>query len=400
MFKRLLIFVSIFGLSFIYSFSLCQFPGTSLRNFLSPQSCSATKSINFSPSEMTMKDSYVLVTGGTGFIGSFTVLDLIKSGHKVVVIDNLCNSSTESLNRIKKLANLKDDIPFFKVDLLDIEALEKIFKSFKFYAVIHFAALKAVGESVQKPLLYYENNLSGTINLLKVMKAHDVKNIVFSSSATVYRQNLEGKGLIESDPLGCVNPYGRTKLFMESIITDVADSEAGWIGVLLRYFNPTGAHPSGEMGEDPLQIPNNLMPYVSQVAVGKLEKVHVFGSDYNTIDGTGVRDYIHILDLARAHVLALDKVLDTTSSEKSSVFTYNLGTGTGYSVLQMINAMSESTGNKIPYVFDPRRKGDVDTVICDPSLAEKELGFKAKYGLKEMCDDLWKWQSSNPNGYQ
>ncbi|PVV03546.1 hypothetical protein BB560_001967 [Smittium megazygosporum] len=347
-----------------------------------------------------MKDSYVLVTGGTGFIGSFTALELLMNGYKVVVIDNLTNSSVESLNRIKKLANLKEDIPFFKVDFLDIDALENLFNSYKFYAVVHTAALKSVGESVQKPLLYYENNLCGTINLLKVMKTHNVKNIVFSSSATVYKQNLEGNRLVESDPLGCVNPYGRSKLFTENMITDVADSEPGWACVLLRYFNPTGAHPSGEMGEDPRKVPSNLVPYVSQVAVGKLEKVHVFGTDYNTTDGTGVRDYIHILDLAKAHVLALEKILVVSSSNKSSVFTYNLGTGTGYSVLQIINAMSESSGRKIPHVFDPRRKGDVDTVICNPSLAEKELGFKAKYGLKEMCDDLWKWQSCNPNGYQ
>ncbi|PVU90798.1 hypothetical protein BB561_004715 [Smittium simulii] len=340
---------------------------------------------------MSTEHSYILVTGGTGFIGSFTVLQLIERGFKVVVIDNLVNSSTEPLQRIKKLANLKEDIIFHKVDLLKVSEVESIFEKYKFYGVIHFAALKAVGESVYKPLKYYENNISGTINLLKVMEAHAVKNIVFSSSATVYKQSVEGKGLLESDDLGCVNPYGRTKLFMESIITDVADSQVGWTGVLLRYFNPTGAHPTGEMGEDPLQIPNNLMPYVSQVAVGKLEKVHVFGSDYNTHDGTGVRDYIHVVDLARAHVLAMEKIQKTASDEKSQVLTYNLGSGTGYSVLEMIKAMSKACKHDIPYVMDPRRKGDVDTVICNPALAEKELGFKVELDLTAMCTDLWKW---------
>ncbi|PVZ98263.1 hypothetical protein BB558_005733 [Smittium angustum] len=343
---------------------------------------------------------YILVTGGTGFIGSFTILELIKHGYNVVVIDNLINSSTESLNRIKKLSNRTEDIIFCKADLLDYESLKAVFEAYKFDGVIHFAALKAVGESVAKPLKYYENNISGTINLLKLMKEYHVKNIVFSSSATVYKTNENGEKLKEDGELGCINPYGRTKLFMESIIRDVVDAESGWNAVLLRYFNPTGAHPSGLMGEDPMQIPNNLMPYVSQVAVGKLEKVHVFGNDYNTLDGTGVRDYIHVVDLAEAHVLSLSKIKSSgNTSEKGNVYVYNLGSGTGYSVLQMINAMSKACGHEIPYVIDGRRKGDPATVVCDPSLAEKELGFKIKLGLDEMCRDLWKWQSMNPNGY-
>ncbi|OLY77687.1 UDP-glucose 4-epimerase [Smittium mucronatum] len=344
------------------------------------------------------QDSHILVTGGTGFIGSFTVLELLKNGHKVVVIDNLSNSSTEPLNRIKKLANLTEDIPFHKIDLMDINGLISVFEKYNFSSVIHFAALKAVGESSKIPLKYYENNLSGTINLLSVMGQFNVRNIVFSSSATVYKYVPGGPPMKEGDDTGSSNPYGRTKLFMESIITDVANSEPGWNAVLLRYFNPTGAHVSGIMGEDPLQIPNNLMPYVSQVAVGKLKEVHVFGDDYNTIDGTGVRDYIHVSDLAEAHVLAMKK-FESSADKKSNLFIYNLGSGTGFSVLQMVEAMSKAVGKEIPYVIDPRRAGDVDVIVCNPSLAEKELGFKIKFGLDDMCRDLWKWQSMNPNGY-
>ncbi|OMJ08606.1 UDP-glucose 4-epimerase [Smittium culicis] len=351
---------------------------------------------------MTNKDSYVLVTGGTGFIGSFTALELIKTGHKIVIIDNLSNSSTEPLNRIKKLANITEDIPFHKVDLMNYDDLVSVFEKYNFSSVIHFAALKAVGESSKIPLIYYENNLSGTINLLSVMSKFNVKNIVFSSSATVYKFIPGGPPMKEGDETGSTNPYGRTKLFMESIITDVVNSEPGWNAVLLRYFNPTGAHPSGMMGEDPLQIPNNLMPYVSQVAIGKLKEVHVFGNDYNTLDGTGVRDYIHVVDLAEAHVLSMKKFepsTNSTSTQKSNLYIYNLGSGTGYSVLQMIEAMAKACGHQIPYVVDPRRPGDVDVVVCNPKLAEKELGFKIKLNLDDMCKDLWKWQSLNPKGY-
>ncbi|OMJ16928.1 UDP-glucose 4-epimerase [Smittium culicis] len=351
---------------------------------------------------MTNNDSYVLVTGGTGFIGSFTALELIKTGHKIVIIDNLSNSSTEPLNRIKKLANITEDIPFHKVDLMNYDDLVPIFEKYNFSSVIHFAALKAVGESSKIPLVYYENNLSGTINLLSVMSKFNVKNIVFSSSATVYKFIPGGPPMKEGDQTGSTNPYGRTKLFMESIITDVVNSEPGWNAVLLRYFNPTGAHPSGMMGEDPLQIPNNLMPYVSQVAIGKLKEVHVFGNDYNTLDGTGVRDYIHVVDLAEAHVLSMKKFepsSNSTSTQKSNLYIYNLGSGTGYSVLQMIEAMAKACGHQIPYVVDPRRPGDVDAIVCNPELAEKELGFKIKLNLDDMCKDLWKWQSLNPKGY-
>ncbi|PVU95960.1 hypothetical protein BB559_002545 [Furculomyces boomerangus] len=356
----------------------------------------------YSNSDMThnTNPSYILVTGGTGFIGSFTVLELIKHGYTPVVIDNLINSSTESLNRIKKLSNSTEDITFCKADLMDYESLKAVFEAYKFDGVIHTTALKSVGESVAQPLRYYENNIGSTLNILKLMKEYHVKNIVFSSSATVYKTNENGEKLKEDGELGCINPYGRTKLFGESIIRDMVEAESGWNAVILRYFNPTGAHPSGIMGEDPTKIPNNLMPYVSQVAVGKLEKVHVFGNDYNTLDGTGVRDYIHVVDLAEAHVLSLSKIKSSgNTSEKGHFYVYNLGSGTGYSVLQIINAMSKACGREIPYVIDGRRKGDPATVVCDPSLAEKELGFKAKLGLDEMCRDLWKWQSMNPNGY-
>ncbi|KAJ1944500.1 hypothetical protein EC988_005974 [Linderina pennispora] len=345
--------------------------------------------------EASSSATYVLVTGGAGFIGSHTVLELLKQGYKVVVVDNLCNSSDIPLRRIEELGGLKDNsIPFHKVDLGDLEGLRGVFRQYKFSSVIHFAALKAVGESVRKPLNYYRNNITGTLNLLDVMIEFDVKNIVFSSSATVYKADPEGKPLREDSPLGCTNPYGRTKLYMESIIRDVTDAEHGWNAIMLRYFNPTGAHVSGRMGEDPKQIPNNLMPYVSQVAVGKLKEVHVFGTDYNTRDGTGVRDYIHVMDLAEAHVAALKRLPDNHGYE-----VFNLGSGTGQSVLEMIDAMSVACGHKIPHVNDPRRPGDVATVICNPDKAAGELGFKVSRDLKSMCEDLWRWQENNPNGF-
>ncbi|KAJ2776376.1 hypothetical protein H4R18_005704 [Coemansia javaensis] len=337
---------------------------------------------------------YVLVTGGTGFIGSHTVLVLITQGFRVVVVDNLSNSCEEPLRRIEKLAGLSEPVPFHKVDLGDRDALRDVFRRYPIASVVHFAALKAVGESVQKPLAYYRNNVAGTLNLMDVMTEFAVRNIVFSSSATVYEAVYEGHPLRETNPLGCTSPYGRTKLYMENIIKDAVDAEAGWNAIMLRYFNPTGAHESGTMGEDPQQIPNNLMPYVSQVAIGKLESVHVFGTDYNTRDGTGVRDYIHVMDLAEAHVIALRRLAENNGYE-----IFNLGSGTGQTVLEMIHAMSEACGRVIPYTLDPRRPGDIDTILCDPQKATEVLGFTVRRDLKQMCADLWRWQQSNPNGY-
>ncbi|KAJ2156987.1 hypothetical protein GGF46_004807 [Coemansia sp. RSA 552] len=339
--------------------------------------------------------SCVLVTGGAGFIGSHTVLELATQGYKVVVIDNLCNSCEEPLRRIEKLAKLDAPPPFHQIDLTDRESLRSIFQQHHITSVIHFAALKAVGESVERPLTYYRNNITGTLNLMEAMVEFGVKDIVFSSSATVYKADYDGNPLREDNELGCTSPYGRTKLYMENIIRDVVNAEQGWNAIMLRYFNPTGAHESGTMGEDPQQIPNNLMPYVSQVAIGKLDKVHVFGNDYNTRDGTGVRDYIHVMDLAEAHVVALRRLQESRGYE-----IFNLGSGTGQSVLEMINAMSEACGREIPYVVDPRRAGDIDTILCDPSLASKALGFTVHRDLKQMCADLWRWQQNNPNGYQ
>ncbi|KAI9504681.1 hypothetical protein GGI25_000669 [Coemansia spiralis] len=337
----------------------------------------------------------VLVTGGAGFIGSHTVLELITQGFKVVVVDNLCNSCEEPLRRIEKLSGLTEQIPFHSVDLANIDALRGVFKAHTISSVIHFAALKAVGESVQKPLEYYRNNITGTLNLLEVMLQFGVKNIVFSSSATVYKADYDGNPLRETNELGCTSPYGRTKLYMESIIRDVVDANSGWNAIMLRYFNPTGAHESGTMGEDPQQIPNNLMPYMSQVAVGNLKELRVFGTDYNTRDGTGVRDYIHVMDLAEAHVVALKRLPLHKGYE-----VFNVGSGTGQTVLEMIEAMSEACGKKIPYVLEGRRPGDIDTILCDPTKSTKELGFQVSRDLKQMCTDLWRWQKNNPNGYK
>ncbi|KAI9476926.1 hypothetical protein LPJ78_000939 [Coemansia sp. RSA 989] len=337
---------------------------------------------------------HVLVTGGAGFIGSHTVLELVNQGYNVVVVDNLCNSCEEPLRRIQKLAGLPQPLAFYNVDLTDRAGLQRVFRQHNITSVIHFAALKAVGESVRRPLMYYRNNITGTLNLVETMVEFGVKNIVFSSSATVYAADYDGNPLRESNELGCASPYGRTKLFMENIIKDVVDAEQGWNAIMLRYFNPTGAHESGTMGEDPQQIPNNLMPYISQVAVGKLEKVHVFGTDYNTRDGTGVRDYIHVMDLAEAHVVALKRLASNNGYE-----IFNLGSGTGQTVLEMIAAMAEACGREIPYVNDPRRAGDIDTILCDPTKASKELGFTVHRDLKQMCADLWRWQQNNPDGY-
>ena len=333
----------------------------------------------------------VLVTGGTGFIGSHTVLELLKANYDVVVMDNLSNSKTESLNRVEKLTGKKAD--FHKLDLLDKEGLRKLFSSYEFDSVIHFAGLKAVGESVENPLLYFKNNISGTVTLCEVMQEFGVKDIVFSSSATVYGDPEESP-IPEDSPVTSVNPYGRTKLTIEYILKDLYQSDSEWNIALLRYFNPVGAHESGLIGEDPNGIPNNLMPFVTQVAVGKLDKLRVFGDDYPTHDGTGVRDYIHVVDLAIGHLKALKK-LET----EPGVVTYNLGTGEGSSVLDVVKAFEKANSIEIPYEIAPRRSGDAAICYADPSKAEKELGWKAERNLEMMCRDAWNWQQKNPEGY-
>ena len=334
----------------------------------------------------------ILVTGGAGYIGSHTCIELLNQGHEVVVVDNLCNSSEESLERVKKITG--KDLVFYQVDLLDQPALEAVFDKEKVDGVIHFAGLKAVGESVSKPLEYYHNNVTGTLILCDVMRKHGVKKIIFSSSATVYG-SPKTVPIKEDFPLSVTNPYGRTKLMLEEILTDLHTADPEWNVILLRYFNPVGAHKSGLIGEDPAGIPNNLTPYITQVAIGKLKEVGVFGNDYDTPDGTGVRDYIHVVDLADGHVKALAKLM-----EDSKVRIYNLGTGQGYSVLDMIQAFSKVCGKEIPYAIKPRRPGDIATCYADASLAERELGWTAQRGLMEMCEDGWRWQSQNPNGYR
>jgi len=333
----------------------------------------------------------VLVTGGAGYIGSHTCVQLLNSGYTVVVVDNLSNSSEESLNRVKKITG--KDLKFYKADLIDKEKLDKIFEENKFDAVIHFAGLKAVGESCEKPLLYYQNNLISTLTLCEVMAAHGVKKLVFSSSATVYGKPHKVP-ITENFPLSCTNPYGQTKLMIEYILKDIAKADPEWDIALLRYFNPVGAHESGLIGEDPKGIPNNLMPYISQVAVGKRDYVHVFGNDYDTPDGTGVRDYIHVVDLADGHLCALEKIKNNVG-----VVVYNLGTGHGYSVLDMINAFSKACGKEIPYKIEARRPGDIDACFANPEKAKKEIGFVAKHTLEEMCAHTWKWQQMNPDGF-
>lgn len=333
----------------------------------------------------------ILVTGGAGYIGSHTVLELLELGNEVIVVDNLSNSSKESLNRVESITG-KSPI-FYEQDLLDRAALENVFSSHKIDSVIHFAGYKAVGESVQKPMMYYQNNLDSTLILCEVMKKFDVKNLVFSSSATVYG-DPESVPITEESSLSATNPYGRTKLFIEYILKDLYTSDDSWNIALLRYFNPVGAHKSGLIGEDPNDIPNNLMPYVSQVAVGKLKQLSVFGDDYPTPDGTGVRDYIHVVDLALGHLKAIDKLRSAPG-----LVIYNLGTGKGTSVLDMIKAFENASGKTVDYKIGPRRSGDIATCYADPAKAEKELGWKAERGIKEMCEDAWKWQSENPNGY-
>lgn len=334
----------------------------------------------------------ILITGGAGYIGSHTCLEMLNAGYEVIVIDNLDNSSEESLRRVEEITG--KSLKFYKEDVRDKNALRKIFTENRIEAVIHFAGLKAVGESVREPIRYYDNNLISTLSLLEVMTEFSVKKIVFSSSATVYGVATE-MPLTEGMPLGAINPYGRTKLFIEEILRDLYVADPEWSIALLRYFNPIGAHKSGRIGEDPKGIPNNLMPYISQVAVGKLEKLHVFGNDYKTVDGTGVRDYIHVVDLAAGHVKATDWVLRETGCEA-----FNLGTGNGTSVLQLRDAFVEMTGVDVPYVIDPRRPGDPDEVYADASKANRTLGWKAQYGVKEMCEDTWRWQKNNPNGYE
>lgn len=333
----------------------------------------------------------VLVTGGAGYIGSHTVVELLKSGYEVVVLDNLSNSKEESLRRVERITG--KTVKFYKYDLLDTAAIKKVFTTEKIDSVIHFAGLKAVGESVQIPLKYYQNNIIGTLNLLQAMQDADVKNIVFSSSATVYG-SPKSVPIREDFPLSATNPYGRTKLFIEEILRDVAVSDKSFNAILLRYFNPIGAHWSGLIGEDPSGIPNNLMPYITQVAIGKLEKLSVYGNDYNTPDGTGVRDYIHVTDLAIGHICAIEKL-----KQNPGLKAYNLGTGKGYSVLEVVKAFSLACGKEIPYVVKDRRAGDIAECYADPALAEKELNWKAKFGITEMCRDSWKWQKMNPDGY-
>ena len=335
----------------------------------------------------------ILITGGAGYIGSHTALELLNEGYEVVVYDNLSNSSKESVKRVEELTG--KEIRFYEGDVLDADALKQMFEAEKVDAVIHCAALKAVGESVQKPLEYYQNNITGTLTLMKVMSKVGVKNIVFSSSATVYG-NPEVMPITEDCPKGqCTNPYGWTKSMMEQIMTDLQKADPQWNVILLRYFNPVGAHKSGRIGEDPKGIPNNLMPYISQVAVGKLEKLGVFGDDYDTPDGTGVRDYIHVVDLAVGHVKAINYIFTNPGLD-----IINLGTGVGYSVLDMVKAFAKASGREVPYEIKPRREGDIAMCYADPSKAAKVLAWKAERGLEEMCEDIWRWQSQNPNGYQ
>ena len=335
----------------------------------------------------------ILVTGGAGFIGSHTIIELYKAGHTAVVVDNLSNSNPESLRRVAEIIG-ETEIPFYKTDIRDREGLEKVFAVHHLDACIHFAGLKAVGESVEKPWEYYENNISGTLVLVDIMRKHGCKNIIFSSSATVYGDPAEIP-ITERCPKGrCTNPYGWTKSMLEQVLTDIQRADPEWNVVLLRYFNPVGAHPTGRIGENPNGIPNNLMPYITQVAIGKRPELGIFGNDYPTHDGTGVRDYIHVVDLANGHVCALKAI-----ERACGLGIYNLGTGHGYSVLEMVRAFERVNGVKIPYCVKPRRAGDIATCYSDPAKAERELGWKAKFGIDEMVRDSWNWQRLNPDGY-
>ncbi len=334
----------------------------------------------------------ILVTGGAGYIGSHTCLELLQAGHEIIVVDNLANSKEESLKRVQELTG--KSLRFHKVDVLDKETLDAVFASYSIEAVIHFAGLKAVGESATIPLRYYHNNVTGTLTLCQVMKKHNVKNLVFSSSATVYGDPPKVP-ITEDFPLSPTNPYGRSKLMIEDILRDVQHADESWNMAILRYFNPVGAHSSGRIGENPNGIPNNLLPYVAQVAVGKLPELLVFGDDYPTPDGTGVRDYIHVVDLALGHLKALDKL-----TSNPGVVTYNLGTGRGYTVLEVVAAFEKASGKKIPYKVVGRRPGDVASCYADPTKASRELGWSAGRGIDEMCVDVWRWQFNNPKGYE
>lgn len=343
------------------------------------------------------KDTCVLVTGGAGFIGSHTVVQLLEGGYQVVIVDDLSNSSAVAVDRVKTIVGdeAAKNLTFYEANVLDRNAMNRIFDTHQIDRVIHFAGFKAVGESVSKPVEYYHNNIENTLVLIDVMRNHGCKSIIFSSSSTVYG-DPDNPPVTEEDPKKpATNPYGWTKWMIEQILMDVHTADPEWDVVLLRYFNPIGAHPSGLIGEDPKGIPNNLVPYVAQVAVGKLEAVQVFGNDYPTPDGTGVRDYIHVVDLARGHVAAIKKL-----EQKPGLFICNLGTGHGYSVLDVINAFSKACGKEIPYVIDPRRPGDIAECWCDPSKAKRELGWEAQYGIEEMCAHSWNWQSHNPDGYK
>lgn len=334
----------------------------------------------------------ILVTGGAGYIGSHTCVELLNAGYDVIVVDNLYNSSEKALDRVQQITGKQ--LKFYLADILDRDAVTKVFEENQIDAVIHFAGLKAVGESVAKPIEYYRNNIGGTLVLADVMRGHGCKNIIFSSSATVYGDPAMIP-ITEECPKGtCTNPYGWTKSMLEQVLTDIHTSDPEWNVVLLRYFNPIGAHKSGLIGEDPKGIPNNLLPYVAQVAIGKLECLGVFGDDYDTPDGTGVRDYIHVVDLAAGHVKAIEKLADN-----EGVSIYNLGTGNGYSVLQVVHAFEKACGHAVNYQIKPRRTGDIAMCYCDPAKARAELGWEAQYGIEDMCADSWRWQSRNPNGY-
>ena len=333
----------------------------------------------------------ILITGGTGFIGSHTIVELLGAGRELVVVDNFCNSKPVVLDRLEQITGKR--VKFYQVDLLDYDALEKVFQENDIDSCIHFAGLKAVGESCAQPLRYYHNNLTGTFNLCALLSKYNAKRIVFSSSATVYG-NPKSVPIREDFPLSTTNPYGETKLMIERILKDLHAADPEWSVSILRYFNPIGAHSSGLIGEDPQGIPNNLLPYITQVASGKREFLSVFGDDYNTHDGTGVRDYIHVVDLARAHLKAIELAETVTGVDH-----FNIGTGTGYSVLDIVNAYEKATGKKIPYKITPRRPGDIDMCYADPTKAYEKLGWRAEYGIEEMCRDANNWQMKNPNGY-
>ncbi|KYJ86311.1 UDP-glucose 4-epimerase GalE [Sulfurovum riftiae] len=344
-----------------------------------------------SPTTNDQRPSTILVTGGAGYIGSHTVILLIEAGYEVIVFDNFCNSSRESIQRVKKIVG--QTITTIEGDIRNKEDLRNVFKEHKIDAVIHFAGLKAVGESVEQPLKYYDNNVYGTVTLCEVMQEHGCKSIIFSSSATVYGDPATTP-ITEDFPTSATNPYGRSKLFIEEILRDLYISDPSWKIILLRYFNPVGAHPSGTIGEDPNGIPNNLMPFITQTAVGKLSCLSIFGDDYNTSDGTGVRDYIHVMDLADGHVKALDKI-----NTFDKVMTINLGTGIGYSVLDMVKAFEKASGKEVPFCIAPRRAGDIAKCYADPGYAKEILGWEATKGIDEMCEDSWRWQANNPEGY-